>query len=346
VYAVADGPVEALPNVVYVRPPKWMVCLCGRAVSKFITVMGLALEHRPVLVMGYHLFPNALTALLTGGAVGARSVYQATGGPNELIGGGWQSENVLVKKLAWPAPLLETMVRAVVRRFDVIVVRGQRARRYMVETGAGRNVHIIPGSIRTDRFCSESHDRSLDVVWVGRLVPIKQPEQILAVLAEVKRRRGRLKAVIVGDGPLLEPMRRRTDQMALSEDVLFAGYIEDVERVLTDAKVFLLTSRSEGLSIAMAEAMAAGAVPVVPDVGDLGELVRTGETGWLVDPDQVSDYADRICALLGDAGLWTRVSAAARQAARDFNDVSSVARRWEAVISAKAVPRNAQGAGT
>src|SRR6266571_4344555 len=58
VYAVVDGPVEALPNVVYVRPPQWMVWLCGRAVSKFITAMGLALEHRPVLVMGYHLFPN------------------------------------------------------------------------------------------------------------------------------------------------------------------------------------------------------------------------------------------------------------------------------------------------
>ena len=95
----------------------------------------------------------------------------------------------------------------------------------------------------------------------------------------------------------------------------------------------------------MAEAMAAGAVPVVPDVGDLGELVRTGETGWLVDPDRVSEYADRICALLEDAGLWTRVSAAARQAVRDFNDVTSVAKRWEALISPKDIPPNAEGAG-
>jgi glycosyltransferase involved in cell wall biosynthesis len=226
----------------------------------------------------------------------------------------------------------------------VIVVRGQRARRYMIETGAGRNVQIIPGSIPANRFSSKPHDRPVDVVWVGRLVPIKQPEQILAVLADVKRRRGRLKAVIVGDGPLLEPMKRRADEMALSEDVLFTGYLEDVERALTDSKVFLLTSRSEGLSIAMAEAMAAGVVPVVPNVGDLGELVRTGETGWLVDPDHVSGYADRIGVLLDDTGLWTRVSAAARQAAHDFNDVSSVARRWEALISAVAVPRTAQGA--
>ena len=95
----------------------------------------------------------------------------------------------------------------------------------------------------------------------------------------------------------------------------------------------------------MAEAMAAGAVPVVANVGDLGELVRPGETGWLIDPDDVLDYADRICALLGDTGLWTRMSAAARQAARDFNDVSSVARRWEALISATAVARQAEGAG-
>lgn len=345
VYAVVDGPVEALPNVVYVRAPPWLARLCGRAVAKLLVAMGLALARRPTLVIGYHLIPGALTALLTAAVIGARSVYQATGGPSELIGGGWQSENVFVKKLAWPAPLLETMIRAVVRRFDVIVVRGHRARRYMMETAAGRNVQIIPGSIRTDRFSSTRHDRSLDVVWVGRLVPIKQPERILTVLAEVKQRRGRLKAAIVGDGPLLEAMRRRAAEMALSDDVAFAGHIDDVERVLTDAKVFLLTSRSEGLSIAMAEAMAAGAVPVVPDVGDLGELVRDGETGWLIDPDRMSDYADRICALLGDDGLWARVSAAARQAVRDFNDVSSVARRWEALIAAKATPSRANGEG-
>jgi glycosyltransferase involved in cell wall biosynthesis len=296
--------------------------------------------------MGYHLFPNALTALLTAAVVGARSAYQVTGGPNELIGGGWQSENVLVKKLAWPAPLLETVIRAVVRRFDVIVVRGQRARHYMTSIVAGRNVQVIPGSIEADRFGAGVEERSLDVVWVGRLVAIKQPEQMLAVLAEVKRRRGRLKAMIVGDGPLLESIRRRTEEMALSENVSFAGHVEDVERVLTDAKVFLLTSRSEGLSIAMAEAMAAGAVPVVPEVGDLGELVRPGETGWLVHPGQVSDYADRICALLADAGVWGRMSDAAKRAACNFNDVAAVAQRWEVLISAKTMPREPLGAST
>jgi glycosyltransferase involved in cell wall biosynthesis len=98
--------------------------------------------------------------------------------------------------------------------------------------------------------------------------------------------------------------------------------------------------------MAMAEAMEAGTATVVPNVGDLGELVHNRETDWLVNPAHVSGCADRICVLLEDAELWSRVSAAARRAARDFNEVSSVARRWEPLISREAISPNAEDAGT
>jgi glycosyltransferase involved in cell wall biosynthesis len=343
VYAVVDGPVADIPNVIYVRPPRWMVRLFGRAFSKLITTMRLAVKYRPDLVMGYHLFPNALSALLAARLSGARSAYQVTGGANEIVGGGWRSENILVKRLSWPSPVLRVMVNALARRFDVVIVRGEQASRYFIEEIGARNVRIIPGSIRTERFCPNSHERQFDVVWVGRVAPIKQPEQMLSVLAEVKKRSGRLHAAVVGDGPLLESMRQQADDLGLSKDITFTGYVDDVERFVAHAKIFLLTSKTEGLSIAMAEAMAAGAVPVVPNVGDLGELVQSGKTGWLITPNQVPEYAERICELLLDPERLSRMSQAARQAAIDLNDVDSVARRWEALIAADRKPIRQEG---
>ena len=223
-------------------------------------------------------------------------------------------------------------MRALLRRFEVIVVRGARARNYIIVAAPRCHVHIIPGSVRMERFCPTVQHRAVDVVWVGRLVAVKHPEQLLEVLAEVKRRIGTIRAVIVGDGPLRGLVQRRAQEIGLVGDVSFAGHVDDVHKFLKDSKVFVLTSRSEGLSIAMAEAMAAGAVPVIPDVGDLAELVRSGETGWLVTPGAVSEYANRICSLLSDEVLRKELSTAARLAVRNFNDISAVARRWEEIL--------------
>src|SRR6185369_4829766 len=111
-----------------------------------------------------------------------------------------------------------------------------------------------------------------------------QPDHLCEVIRRVALRRPSLRVVIAGRGPLLELLKRQVKKDQLESVVRFVGHVEKVERLLTRSRVFLLTSRSEGLSIALAEAMMAGAVPVVPDVGDLSELVIDGKTGWLVAP--------------------------------------------------------------
>jgi len=74
--------------VTYVAPPRWMVRVLGRAISKFLWGMATAVRHAPDLVMGYHFVPAAVSALLIARFTGAKAAYQVTGGPVELIGGG------------------------------------------------------------------------------------------------------------------------------------------------------------------------------------------------------------------------------------------------------------------
>jgi len=113
----------------------------------------------------------------------------------------------------------------------------------------------------------------------------------------------------------------------------FAGHVERVEGFLSRSRIFLLTSQSEGLSIALAEAMMAGAVPVVADVGDLSELVINGETGWLIEPGNFDEYSDKITALLGDDQLWNEMSKNARELAMQNNGLDSVVRRWQNLMA-------------
>ena len=87
-------------------------------------------------------------------------------------------------------------------------------------------------------------------------------------------------------------------------------------------------SRSEGLSIAMAEAMASGAVPVVANVGDLADLVADGNNGFLIEPGNVAQYADRAVELLENADRWRELSAAATRAAHAAHSIERVSSLW------------------
>lgn len=328
VVAVSDGPTPPIAGVTFAQPPRWLVRLVTRACAKFIWALREGLRARPDVVMGYHFFPGAISALLVARAFGARAAYQATGGPTEIIDGGVLTENPLLRNLRVASPLIESLALRIARRFDLVVVRGSNARQFMTERNFGHIVEVVPGSIEASRFAPTGMPRRYDVVSVGRLVPFKQPDHVLRILAQLRIVRPDFRAVIVGDGPMRNELEAMAVNLGIQENVEFAGHVEEVESILVQAKVFVLTSRSEGLSIAMAEAMASGAVPVVADVGDLGDLVRDGITGWLVTPGAFGEYADRVHGLLESPQRWRSISEAARAAAIDQTDVERVAKRW------------------
>lgn len=334
VLAVVDGPTVPHDKIRYCPPPRWLVRTLGRALSKAVWVVWLGWRHPPDLVIGYHLFPNALTALLAARLLGARAAYQMTGGHVEIEGGGARTENALLSRLNGPSALLESLALRLCRRFDTIVVRGGRVKRLLETRGAARRVDVIAGAIDVDRFCPDGLARTIDLAYVGRLMPIKQPEHVLHVVAALRAARPNVSAVLVGDGPLLGPLQDLAQRLGIQHNVTFLGHAENVVDVLRRTEVFLLTSRSEGLSIALAEGMATGAVPVVADVGELAELVQQGETGYRVPPGDFSAYARRIGLLLDDDEERQRLSCAARRRAVENNSLEEVTARWERCLRA------------
>jgi glycosyltransferase involved in cell wall biosynthesis len=78
----------------------------------------------------------------------------------------------------------------------------------------------------------------------------------------------------------------------------------------------------------MAEAMVAGAVPVVSRVGDLQDLVRDGENGFLLELDDHAGFVERVGRLLGDDALCQRMSQAARESATSYVGLDQVSATW------------------
>lgn len=265
--------------------------------------------------------------MIVGRVFGRPTCYQMTGGPIEIAGGGVDNENALMSSLGRPSAFLERLAIAVVRRFDLVVVRGDRAKRFLENRGVAGSVVIITGSIDPPR-AADGSDRRFDLIFVGRLTRIKQPEQFVEIVSLVARRLPEVRAVVVGVGPELEMLRLRALELGVSGNIDFLGKRDDVWRLLNRAKVFVLTSRSEGMSIAMAEAMSCGVPAVVADVGELGDLISNGVNGWLVPANDIATYAGHIVDLLTDDRKWVGCSQAAIDSALSLMGVDNVARRW------------------
>jgi glycosyltransferase involved in cell wall biosynthesis len=330
---VTDAPLDPLARTRYACPPPALARLLTRAPARLLQVALTARRERSHVLVGYHIMPNALICLVVAALLGRRAVYQMTGGPAQVVGGGAESENVLQSRIGKGSPVLERLLLRLVARFDVVVVRGSKAAAFLSGHGMGDRARIIPAGVDVGRFQAAAGERVYDVVYVGRLTPVKGCDLLQEVLIALLARRPSARALVLGDGPSRGSMEAAFAAAGLATHIEMPGRRDDVEVWLARSRVFLLTSPDEGLSIALLEAMCAGVVPVVSDVGELGDVVRNGETGFLVPSRRPEDYAARIHEILADPSRQQGLSRRASEVARSAAGLAAVSARWDALFA-------------
>jgi glycosyltransferase involved in cell wall biosynthesis len=135
----------------------------------------------------------------------------------------------------------------------------------------------------------------------ARLVWEKGLDVLLRAWATRRRHdetRGTL--VIAGDGPERAALEQLVVSLGLSESVVLAGTVSDVASFYRMLDVFVLSSVSEGLPMALLEAMAAGLPIVATRVGGVPDALGNGEAGLLVDPSDDSGLSLALETLLSD----------------------------------------------
>lgn len=332
IWIVCTLAIPATRKVVHVNPPQWVVRVFGETPARLLVFAWVAVRHRPDVVGGFHLLVNGIVASLVGAATGARSLYICGGGPREVLDGGIHGNRVFAG-LGGPDPALEGKLIRAVSCSDFVVTMGHRAVQFFCERGVRSRFAVIPGGIegqpeRSTRLKSEVYD----LILVGRLGPVKRVDLFLKAVKCLIERLPQTRAVVVGGGDLESSLRELAENLGVSRNVEFVGHQTDVMAWLCRARVFVLTSDSEGLSLALMEAMACGLPAVVSDVGELGELVTHGVNGYLVRERTGAAFAARIGQLLEDPALQARMSAAALAAVQNFT-LERTTERWSYLLT-------------
>ncbi|HWH36042.1 MAG TPA: glycosyltransferase [Acidimicrobiales bacterium] len=165
---------------------------------------------------------------------------------------------------------------------------------------------------------------------VGNFTAKKDQLALLGAVAALAPDHPDLGLVLVGSGPLEASLRTRAEEPDLAGRVVFAGSRDDVLEILPAFDVFALSSRHEGLPIALLEAMASGVACVATDVGGVGEVVRHGVHGLLVAPGDERALVAALAGLLDEPERRARLAREARIRSGDFDLEVAVRRQQDA----------------
>ncbi len=167
-------------------------------------------------------------------------------------------------------------------------------------------------------------------VFVGRLVPVKNPACLVRAMGRLPRHQ-RPWLAIAGDGPLRGELAAMVSAAGLEADIQFLGERRDARLLMQAADFLVLPSVQEGMSNAALEAMAAGCAVIASAVGGNRELIDDGINGLLFPSDDDLALADCLQRLGDDAHLGTRLAAAALHRVRSEHTIERMTAATAAV---------------
>jgi len=183
-----------------------------------------------------------------------------------------------------------------------------------------RDILVIPNGIDLEVFKDLSRetartrlkigDNASVILFIGRLHSVKGVRYLIKSIKIVKNNNRDVRLFLVGDGEERIYLENLVKDLVLDDYVRFIGAVpnEEVPEYMVAADVFVLPSLSEGFPVVILEAMASGLAIITTRVGGLPEIIKNKENGFLVEPKNPEEIAERILLLLEDDALREEIS--------------------------------------
>lgn len=198
--------------------------------------------------------------------------------------------------------LVRKIVKMVLRKADKIRVVSLYLQAKAEKIAKTKKFYCFPTFSDLDSFLGEEPGALGNyILFVGVLTKIKGTEYLIETVNQIKSKI-QIKLVIVGEGPEKINLENQVKKLNLGDVVEFKGRLslEQVKEIMKSCYCLVLPSLSEGLPRVVLEAMAMAKPVVACRVGGIPEIVRHKETGFLTEPKNSQDLADKIFALLSD----------------------------------------------
>jgi glycosyltransferase involved in cell wall biosynthesis len=195
-------------------------------------------------------------------------------------------------------------------RDDLVALGVARPERFVViRLGIELDERVAPsqnGRLESRKYLGIPDGR-FAVGWIGRMTGVKRTDDVLVAFKQLRDSGVDACLCMVGDGPDREALERRAHELGVMRDTLFVGYQEDVAQYYAAFDTLVLPSGNEGTPVSAIESLAAGKPVVATRVGGVPDVIRDGEDGFLVEPGDTEQLAERLARLAHDPALRERM---------------------------------------
>ncbi len=214
-----------------------------------------------------------------------------------------------------------TLGRYILRRSTRVLAVSNAVRTHVIDLGARADtIEVAPNGVDHVRFDLPplTAGKTPTVMAIGRLIKNKGFGLLVEAAGMLAAEGHEFDLVFVGEGPLRSALESAAAQAGLSQQVSFVGQVTDVERWLSRADIVVRPSFTEGLSLAVIEAMAAGRCNIVSDIEPNLELVTDDVNGLTFRCGDSADLARKLRLAVSNADLRLRLAHRARVDAQAY----------------------------
>ncbi|KKU85346.1 MAG: hypothetical protein UY14_C0026G0008 [Parcubacteria group bacterium GW2011_GWA1_47_9] len=182
-------------------------------------------------------------------------------------------------------------------------------------------IYVPAFYIDLDIFKLMGLDKEYDLIFVGRLVKNKGVNLFLEAVKKLG-----LKTIIVGDGPLKESLKFKVKSLKLENQIIFHGWAKDSQEVaelMNKSKILVMSSYNEGGPRVVPEAMACGVPVLATAVGIMPEIIKSGESGEIIDWNS-ENIVQKVKALLDNPAQFDLYVRRGLEIARQFGKKEAI----------------------
>jgi glycosyltransferase involved in cell wall biosynthesis len=305
----------------------------GRVLAAFISAMCYLLysfvcfrnirrvAFNVTLVHAHYLFPQGLFGLILARLFHVPFIVTAAG----------QDVNVLMRKSVF----FRAICRLLAGQANLTIAVSRPLQRQLCRLGVTNTVYL-PNSADTSTIHPTRSSPRPSILFVGSMTERKQPLILVRAFEKIMSEIPEATLTMVGDGPLRSLLLEETKQRGLSANVIFLTRVTDkvLMQLLRRSSIFALPSSSEGLSLALLEAMATGKVIVASANESHCDVLTNGSDALLFQPGNEQELVEQLLSALRDRRLRSRLSRSARQLClREFSNATIGTRLEEVYLS-------------
>jgi glycosyltransferase involved in cell wall biosynthesis len=200
----------------------------------------------------------------------------------------------------------------------------------------------IYDAIDVDKFAHQRNKNLLheefsfapDTRIIGNIAGLTNQKDLYTFIDTVKRIKAQnntahpIKFVIIGDGPLKKELIDYAKSNDLEKDLFFAGFRENVEDLLPEFDVFLLTSITEGLPLTVYEAFACKIPVVATEAGGIPEVITNGNNGFLAALKDSGSLSESVLKILKDPILEEKIKTNSFKLVKKNHDLSVMQKNY------------------